>query len=611
MAFVTHTRLVNPRLGTYYGIFAGGVAALFLTLLILEQLGAGLRILSTAMLVGPIALVMVIGAMAWTAEPLEYFAGGRRVPAVFSGLVLAMTAYGATGIVVLAGALFTVGFDALFLAIGGIAGFVVMATALAPYLRKVGAFTLPSYLGRRLDSKLVRLVAAAVMAVPVILVLAAEIRIAARVAGWLTGRPIGLMLVLMVAVVLATVVLGGMRSLTWSSVAQAIVALLALTVPVAIVAVFETNMPVPQLSHGPTLRALGRAEIDQGLAAIQAAPLGVDLPGQGLQAMSKRFASAFGNVGSLAFTLLSLTVMAGVAAAPWLLPRVGTVPNVHDTRRSIGWAAFVFGLVMMTVAAVAVFARDALMDVIAAGKTQDGVYWLQRLGELGWVQTPATGQRATLANLLVERDAVLFVLPVSAGLPVVMLHLTLAGVIAAALAAAATTAVTLGNILAEDVVNGHSWEPPANAVRLLVARIAFAAATIAGGAVALIAPADPLDLLLWALILVAATSFPVLLLSVWWKRLNGWGAMMGLAAGFGVAILAILACEGGVLPFDSALAAVPAMPAAFAAAMVASYLTPAPDRNVLEITRDLRMPGGETVFDREMRLLRLKQRQRT
>jgi cation/acetate symporter len=610
MAFITHSRLVNPRLGTYYGIFAAAVAALFFLLLILEQLGVTPRILRGGMLLVPIACFIAIGVLAWTNEPLEFFASGRRVPAVFSGLVLALTAFGATGVVALTGALFTIGFDALCLVIGGIAGFVVMATAIGPYLRKVGAFTVPSFLGRRLRSRGVRLVAAGVMAVPILLLIAAEIRLGAQIASWLTGRPTRLMVPLIVLSILAIIIAGGMRSLTWSSVAQAILTLLAVTVPVGIIGVFETNLPIPQLSHGPTLRLLGRNEIDQGLAVFLAAPLGVEFPAQGLAPVAKRFANAFGSVGSLGFSLMSLSVMAGIAAAPWLLPRLSTVPTVYEARKSIGWAAFLFGVLMITLASVAVFMRDVLMELATSGRIAASPYWLKRLIELGWVQIPSDPGQLPFSRILVERDATLFALPVAAGMPVMLLYLALAGAIAAALSAAANSVMALGSIIAEDVIGGLSWEPPPNGQRLTMARIALIAAGIGGGTIALVAPADPLRLLLWAIALSASAGFPVLILAVWWKRLNAWGAMAGMATGFGVAVLTIIVCEAGNLSVNSALAAVLGVPCALVAAMLASYLSPHPDRHVLEMTRDMRVPGGETVFDREMRLMRLRQRQR-
>ncbi len=610
MSLVTHTRLVNPRLGTYYGIVAAAVAALFFLLLIFEQLGAPTSALRIAMLAGPVALYVTIGAMSWTSEPLEYFAGGRRVPAVFSGLMLALTAFGATGIMVIPGVLYAIGFDGLCIVIGGVGGFVVMATALAPYLRKFGAFTVPSYLGRRLRSRGVRLTAAGVVAVPVLLVIAAEIRLGATAAGWLIGQPSSMMVPLVVLTLLATIALGGMRSLTWAGVAQAILLLLALAVPAGIVGVIETNMPVPQLSHGPPLRTLGRNEIDQGLLLFLAAPLGVDFPEQGMTVIAKRFASAFGNIGSLGFTLLSLSVMAGVAGAPWLLPRVVTVPTVFEARKSIGWATFFFGLMMITLSTIAVFMREVAMDLATSTKAADAPFWLRRLIEMGWMVIPADVARVPLTEVRFERDAVLFALPVAAGMPLVVLYLALAGGVAAALAGAATAVTALGNVMAEDVVHGTSWDPPTNAIRLTVARGTLIGAGVAGGLIAAVTQADPLYLLLWALVLSASATFPVLLLSVWWKRLNGLGAIAGMATGFSVAVLTIIACEAGIVGVSSTLAAVVALPCGLAATMIVSKMTAHADRHVLELTRDLRIPGGETVFDREMRLLRLRQRQR-
>ena len=289
---------------------------------------------------------------------------------------------------------------------------------------------------------------------------------------------------------------------------------------------------------------------------------------------------------------------------------MGTVPTVYDARKSIGWATFFFGVMMMSLASVAVFMRDQLMELSTSGQTVETAYWLRRLVELGWVQVPNNVAPIPFTSILVERDAVLFALPVSRGMPAVMLHLTLAGAIAAALAGATASVSALANIMAEDVINGLSWEPPPNAPRLLVARIALAGVTVFGALVALVTPADPLSLLIWALVISASASFPVLVLSVWWKRLNDWGAMVGMATGFGMCVLMILACEAGIVGISSALSAVVALPAGFAAAMIATRMAPHPNRDVLEITHDLRIPGGETIFDREMRLMRLRQRQR-
>nr|HML44700.1 sodium:solute symporter [Hyphomicrobium zavarzinii] len=140
MPFSHRTGYVNPRLGTYFGIFMSAFVALTLLVLILEGLGVSDSTLRLAMFLGPIAFYAIIGLAAYSSEPIDYFAAGRRVPAFYTGLVLAQTALGATGLVALTGAFFLIGFDALCIVIGGLAGFVVMAVLLAPFFRKFGAF---------------------------------------------------------------------------------------------------------------------------------------------------------------------------------------------------------------------------------------------------------------------------------------------------------------------------------------------------------------------------------------------------------------------------------------------------------------------------------------
>lgn len=181
------TRLVNPRLGTYFGIFASAFVALFLIVLILEQLEAPAAQLQLAILLGPLVLFVAIAAAAMTTNAGEFFAAGRRVPAVYNGLVLAIAAVGGTGLVTFTGLFFLNGFDTWCLAIGVSAGFLIMGIAVSPYLRKYGAYTVPSYLARRLESRLMRVLAAMVFAVPILLMLVAELSVAVHAASLLTG----------------------------------------------------------------------------------------------------------------------------------------------------------------------------------------------------------------------------------------------------------------------------------------------------------------------------------------------------------------------------------------------------------------------------------------
>lgn len=604
------TGSVNPRLGTYFGIFTSAFTALVLLLLILEQLGVSDAALRGVMLGGPLALYAVMGLAARSKDPIDFFASGRRVPAVYNGFVLAVSAVGGTGLVAITGLFFLHGFDAWCLVIGFTAGLVAMAILIVPYLRKFGAYTVPSYLGQRFESRFLRVAAAAILAIPMLLVIAAELRMGLFVTAWLTGQPELLLAAVLAGTVVATVVLGGMRSVIWANTAAAIATLLALLVPAAVVAALVTNLPFPQMSHGPVLRALGRLEAIQGVPMPLLPPWAFQFAGSALEPVSRRLAEPFGSIGSSSFVLTSLTLMAGVAAAPWLLPRTGTTPGVYEARKSLGWATFVLGVLMLTASAVAVFMRDIVMDTLVGQSVNRLPEWFRTLAAMGFAAVDGQAPRLPLTSFSFKRDAILFTLPIAGGYPAVMLYLALAGAIAATVAAASMAIVALGHVFAEDVVNGWKWEPAPHRRRLAIARASIVAAALIGSTMAVLTPADPLDLVLWALALSGSALFPVLALSIWWKRLNAPGAIAGMGVGFAVAILTMLGGEGARFGLPSALAGVFAIPAAFVSAVVVAWLGPRPGRPVLERVKDMRIPGGETVHDREMRLMRQKQRQR-
>lgn len=600
------TGYVNPRLGTYFGIFMSAFIALALMTLILEGLGVNDEALRLTMFLGPIALYAAIGIAAYTREPIDYFAAGRRVPAFYTGLALAQTALGATGLVALTGVFFLIGFDALCMVIGGLAGFVFMAVMLAAFFRKFGAFTIPSYLGKRFDSRALRLIAGGILAVPMLLFMAAELRIGAFAATWFYPMPQSVAVMALVSVIVITLAAGGMRSLAWSSAAQSLAALIALLIPVAIVAVIVTNLPLPQLSAGPILRVVGRAEAAQGLPIILPPALAFDIPGEGLSLIAKRYSDAFGSVGPLAFVIVTLSLASGLACAPWLLPRVASTPGVYEARKSLGWATLLFGVSMLTIASIAIFMRDYLTDIVTAAGPVRFPQWFEALQERGILTVAAEGGRPTLASFSFSRDDVLLSLPIVAEMPAALVYLAAGGVVAAALATAGAVALALGNILSEDIIYGLTSQPAKTSPRLIVSRLALGGAAALAGLIALVAPTDPLKLMLWAIALTGASAFPVLVLSIWWKRLNTFGAVAGLTTGFGVTVLAIIAGEAGLTGTDGALAAAIGLPAGLVAALSVAYATPAPSRGLLELIRDIRVPGGEILYDREMRHQRRK-----
>jgi cation/acetate symporter len=376
----------------------------------------------------------------------------------------------------------------------------------------------------------------------------------------------------------------------------------------SIVALMLSNLPIPQLTHGDALRLLTRTEIAQGVPVVLVPPLAFDLPGDGSEPLIKRFIQAFGSVCSVSFVLMSFVAAAGIAASPGLLSRAGTTPGVYEARKSLGWAVLVVGLVLMTLPAVAVYLRALLVEQVAGHPGDRLPAWFQLLQQAGIAKIEAKTQIVKLSGIGFERDATLFALPIAVGFPQALVYLSLAGALAAALAALSSSLMTIAAILAEDVVHGLPNETAPDAARIGTARIALLGAAFVTAWLAIAAPADPLQLFLWSLSFGAAGSFPVLLLAIWGKRTNAWGALACMTAGFVVTAVAMLLGEVGAIGLPGSVAGAVGLPLALCAGVVVSKLTPAPGRQALDIVRDVRVPGGETVYDRETRLLRLKSR---
>lgn len=611
MSLTPSRHLVNPLLGVYFGIFASLLVGIVLMALMLEQLGLEDHVLR-ALIAGGLALLVAGLAIATRSNAMfELLFAGRRVPAVFTGLTLSVTLLGGTTLAALPGLFYVIGFDALFLTVGMTTGLVVFAILIAPYIRKFGAYSVPAYLGLRFASPMLRVVAAAIASVPLLLLIVAELKVALMAGGWLTELPplaLAVAVSLLLMLVLAS---GGLRSLSWTSAAQGIVMLLAVLIPVMIVAILMSHLPVPQLSHGRITRALLRAEVVQHIPEVFADTFAFDLPGTGFEAAARRFATPFASIGQGAFILSMLAVMAGVAGQPALISRIAATPGVYATRKSVAWAICIAGLVFLTMSAVGVFLREIAITDIAgqpAGQLPD---WIAGVVTRDWASIDTGTARLTLSSFAIRRDAALVVLVTANGVPAALVYTVILGLLATALAAAATGLAALGTILSEDIINGPRSELAADGTRRTILRLAFVVLTIFGCWLALVAPGDPLEFLMWSLALSGSTLFPVLLMSIWWKRCNAWGAICGLLAGFVAASIGILSGDLAQVGLAGPMAAAIAAPIALIGVGLGSLMTPSPGRHVLELVRDLRVPGGDTLYDREIRQMVLERRRHT
>ncbi len=607
MSLNTTYPAVNPRLGTSFGIFTSAFASLVLMLIILEQLGLQRDWISELIIGLPVLFYAGIGVAVRTANVDDFFLSGQRVPALYNGFALSANLIGGAGLLGAIGAFFFLGYDAMPIVLGWCAGLGLMSVLFAPYLRKTGAYTLPGFFGIRFSSRIVRLVAACILFIPGVMLLAAELRVGQMLASTFLPFSATLLLDAGLVVVIATVFFGGMRSLTWSQCAQFIVLVLGITVPLIAISLLVTNLPVPQLSFGGLFDDIGQLEVTRGLTARGTETLSRILPGNDFTPLTRPFVNLFGAVSPTDYLSLILCITLGGAVLPSQIARLSTTPSISAVRKSFGWAALLVGFMAVTIPAYAAFVKYQVLQQLLGLPLTQVPEWGRLLEQLGLISIagnqldPALGS----ARVLFHRDSVALILPVINSFPFVLVGVVGAAAIAAVLAAAAGHLVAMANVLSNDIYYPLLNRTASPSRRLLVARLSM----IGFGLVALwfasSAELDPLRTIIWAFSLCAGSFFGPLALAIWWRGLTGFGAVIGIAAGFGATGAYILSTTGGGFPWfgvDGLAAGVLGLPVSLLGAFTGSMLSPRPDQLTLDLIDEMRMPGGETIHARLLRL---------
>ena len=601
MSVPSRLRTPNPHLGAYYGIITSAFVSLIIVLAMFEQLGWGRPLLAQSMLIVPLALYLLIAVGSRTLQAEDFFASGRRVPPVFNGFVLAATSIGGVGFLAYTGTVFFLGFDALAIGLGWTFGMLAAGILFVPYLRKAGAYTLPSFLGHRFRSRGLRMAASVMQLPPTALLVVAEIKIAALIASLFLPVSFSIAVLMLAALIAAIAILGGMRSLTWTGSAEFLVGAVGLTVVVTTVSILLTNLPAPQLTYGETFSSLHNAEITAGLTPVQPGELAAALPGPMPLATTKPFLQPFGILGEGDFATLFLCLALGTAALPSLLSRSGVTGSIAEQRRSTAWALLFVALFVMTAPAIAAFAKLIIFRDIALAPASSLPAWLTELADKHLLQTGDTNGDGTIgaAELLIGRDGIALALPAAAGLPYVLSVLMATAAMAIALAAAGAHLFTLAASLAEDlyrVLDRRQALP-----RLVAAWAAIAATALAATVFLLIAELDPLKAALTAFAFAAATFFPALLLAIWWRRSTKWGVMTAMATGFAV-MLAETVLGGafglGTAGFSTSLASLIGAAIALVAGVAVSLYLRKPSKGEETYREEMRDPDGETIYDR-------------
>jgi cation/acetate symporter len=609
MAFQSNSRPANPNIGTSYATFASIIIGLVVILVIFEQLGINNLWLGHVVLAVPVFAYLVIGFLMRTILVDEFYVSGRRVPAFYNGLAYAGASFGGIGFFAVTGSLFIIGFDALAIGLGLAAGLVLMSVLFVPYIRKYGAYTLAAFLGERFNSKVIRLSAAVFLLVPSMMLLSAEIRIAAEVISQFTSTDFKMLIFISAAIVVLSNILGGMRSLTWTTGAQIIVLFMGLLTSLVILSVTHTTLPLPQLTYGSLFADIAKTELAGGITDASPGSLVAALPGENTLVLKKPMQQMFGAIKKSDFLFLLVSVMLGASILPASIMRIGTATSVTQARRSIGWGVVLIGLLLMSVPAVAVFAKYILYEAVIGQPFNALPHWLIELKEAGMVDILDINKDGLLGinELAVMRDSVSLILPIAGELPFVLVGFMAAAGMAAALSAAGAQMVTMSCSISEDLFHGGIWMKASKAKRLLLARLSMIGVMMIAGLIAIRQDFDILHMGLWAFSIAASSFFAPTVLTIWWKGVSGFAIWMGMISGFVVSMSMILLHWSDVmtklLGIESLTSAIVGVPVSFAAIVAVTYLRPELSDVSSELSDEIRIPDGETIHEYRERIM--------
>ena len=531
------------QLGRMYGAYTGTFLAFIVLLAILEYMGVPNRVIGYLFVFFTIAVYAIIGIMTRTAEVSEYYVAGRRVPAFYNGMATGADWMSAASFVGMAGTLFLLGYDGLAWVLGWTGGYVLVSVLVGPYLRKFGAYTVPDFMSFRFGGNFARFLAVIVLVCCSFTYVTAQIFGTGIIASRFLGMQFEVAVFVGLAGILLCSMLGGMRAVTWTQIAQYIVLIVAYLTPIIILSTKKYGIPIPELTYG------------QAIADITAREQQLLKDGLATAANLKPHIQPWLNYTQLNFFAIILCMMVGTASLPHILMRYFTTPSVREARQSVAWSLFFIFLLYFSAPAYAAFSKLEVYTNIIGRSVTDIRPWMFTWGELGLIQV--CGKNAAtldaivaackaiaghpgvvrLQDFAINTDVIVLSTPEIAGLPYVVSGLVAAGGLAAALSTADGLLLAIANALSHDIYY-KMIDPNAPTVkRLTVARILLVVVAVAAAATAATRPADILAMVGWAFSLAMAGNFPALVMGIWWKRATTAGAIAGIIGGFGIAIL--------------------------------------------------------------------------
>lgn len=571
----------------------------------------------TYILVG-ITFAIYIGIAIWSraGSTKEFYVAGGGVSPLANGMATAADWMSAASFISMAGIISFAGYDGAVYLMGWTGGYVLLALLLAPYLRKFGKFTVPDFIGDRYYSKVARFVAVLCALLVSFTYVAGQMRGVGIVFSRFLEVDINTGVIIGMLIVLFYAVLGGMKGITYTQVAQYCVLIFAFMVPAIFISIQMTGNPIPQLGFGDTLNdGSGTFLLDKldGLST----ELGFDQYTEGSKSMIDVFA-------------ITLALMVGTAGLPHVIVRFFTVKRVRDARKSAGIALLLIVILYTTAPAVAAFARTNLIETVSNTPYEDVPEWFSKWEETKLISfTDKNGDGtiqyvkgdaylkdedgkfdferpnlSTTNELYVDRDIMVLANPEIARLPDWVIALVAAGGLAAALSTAAGLLLVISSSVSHDLIKKIIKPSISEKGELVAARLSAVGAVCVAGYFGINPPGFVAAVVALAFGLAAASFFPAIILGVFYKRMNKEGAIAGMIVGITAMLLYMIKYKLGW--FDETLPdksewwfgispegfGTVAMVLNFIVSIVIMKFAPAPPEDVQEIVENIRIPSG-------------------
>lgn len=556
----------------------------------------------TYILVG-LTFTLYIGIAIWSraSSTKDFYVAGGGVSPLANGMATAADWMSAASFISMAGIIAFAGYDGSVYLMGWTGGYVLLALLLAPYLRKFGKFTVPDFIGDRYYSKTARIVAVICALIVSFTYVAGQMRGVGVVFSRFLQVDINTGVIIGMVIVLFYAVLGGMKGITYTQVAQYCVLIFAFMVPAIFISIQMTGNPIPQLGMGSTLNdGSGMFLLDK------------------LNGLSTELGFANytdGSKSTIDIFAITLALMVGTAGLPHVIVRFFTVKKVKDARKSAGLALLLIAILYTTAPAVSVFAKTNLINTVSNQAYANMPDWFKNWEETGLLQFDDKNNDGKIqyvadknANeLTIDNDIMVLANPEIANLPAWVIALVAAGGLAAALSTAAGLLLVISASVSHDLIKKIINPKISEKGELWAARIAATVAVIIAGYFGINPPGFVAAVVALAFGLAAASFFPAIVLGIFYKKMNKEGAISGMIVGtlfmlfymtkfkfgwFGGGTPAeywFNFGKGGISPegFGSI-----AMIANFIVAIVVMRFTPEPPQDVQDIVEDIRIPSG-------------------